>query len=318
MANNKKKSNRSNSMRAKKPKGNKATYGNPLRKTKKKTRGKSASNMKAVCSNTDPFCKHADGAKQFGSGSQSTIPIQCKTSGFIRTNGTGRAAIQIRGSIKNTFRGVSTWTVNKTATWETSQDVPEYADISSYDGQYRVVSFGVHLYNQTAATDSQGIVTLQTTSNFDDVMDLRSSMYIDSKRQSLAGADLYWIGKPQDLRQDFIDVTDTSNSYSCLTIMVEGGAYDTAVLGYDIVLNIEWYPGISSIFSRIATPAQIANPLIDQAITNTSSWTDYAYDHLPSAELTKKAGYFLGHAAATYLGAPPLLTNGVSAILELD
>jgi hypothetical protein len=300
-----------------KPKRMVATYGRPYQPPRPSV---SLNDISMVCSNTDPFCKHADGAKQFGKGSQNTIPMQCRTYAQMPTNASGLGAMQVSPRLIQQFRGVSTYSGTSTATWNAWADAPELASLTAYEGEYRIVSAGIHVFCIAAPTDSSGVVIVNTTQEANTIMQSTSSLYLDSHRTSLAGCDLYCIAKPQNESEKFHSLDAAIQNFSTFTVMVYAGPVSKPAVGIDIFLNIEWYPILETVFARLATPNNVVSPQIDYAIINTSSLTKYVYDHLPSKEVAEKAMKFL---LTAYGGTPRAglsLANSIrmSAIKDVD
>lgn len=312
-----------------KAKSQQPTYGRPIKKANTKI-GRirapriSNSHVEAVCSNIDPFCPAANGAKQFGGGSSNrTIPVRCVSIGNITTNSSGLAVTRIQPSLLVQNQAAATFSGNEVATWGPYLTANPYAALSAYDGQYRIVSFGVHVYGMSAVAVSEGVVSLITTSGADDTLNVYSTLHLDHDRSTLAGADLYWIAKPVDLTQDFVAIDSAAvNSWTNLYIVVSYAHPSTTVIGFEIIMNIEWYPTLPGILSNVATPGWPRKPKVEENVDKTRNVMSYVYNHLPNKDVVKSI-MNVGTAAVSYynpaLGATLSMGSGaVRAIMDVD
>jgi hypothetical protein len=302
------------------------TYGVPMRRANTRIVKRKPDNrfVEAVCSNIDPFCPAADGAKQFGGGaSNKSVPVRCIGLGYVTTTGGGEAITRIQPNLVYTMQDASSITSHAAAGWSTAVPMSAYSELSTYDGQYRIVSFGVHVFSTTAATASQGAVSLVTTAGPDDTLNVGNTMHLDTQRTSLAGLDAYWIAKPADLSQDFVDIASTvKTGWSNLYIVVSAAATSTVVIGYEVIMNIEWYPTLPGILSSVSTPMWSSKPRVESTVDKTRGMMGYVYDHLPNKDVVKTIMNVAGTAATFYNPALGASVNaartGVSMIMDVD
>lgn len=309
--------NKGNQNVRRRPKGMTPTYGQPLAKLNKQAVRTAA---QAVCSNVNPFCKAANGARQFAPGTSSnTLALQCRYSGVFNLPAGGAQVIEFEGRLRNTLRYSATFSGSEVATWNSWVDMPEYAELNALDAYYRVVSFGVHVYCSAASNESQGSVVF-LTSNSQNTVDYASDQYMDVSRRSLAGLDAYWISKADDDKSDFKDVGgNTISPYQSLAVGIYGGNASTTVASYEVVMNIEWYPRTLTIFYRMSRIRPQSNPQIEAAVANTSSFIENVYSYIPDAEVMKHATKHLLGAAAGYLtGGPAGAANYAASAMIMD
>jgi len=248
-----------------------AAYGRP--NTMSNETGVSSTLVEAVCSQIDPFCGHAVGAKLFDRDGSRTIPNQVRYTLPITTDSSGRAAVQFKTQLTEFLRSAATFvgSTGEVATWGTPLDIPDYANYGSYFSSFRVVNAGVRVVCSASLTASQGIVTLITTPGSIDDPDYSLSNYAEVDRFALAELDAHWIAKPLSSTQSsFISTAATyGDSHNVLTVMVQGAAATTSVLFIEVIMNIELTPALgNSIMSRLATPAAPHNTWVEQAGAN--------------------------------------------------
>jgi hypothetical protein len=175
----------------------------------------------------------------------------------------------------------------------------------------------------SAVTVSEGVVSLITTSGADDTLNVYSTLHLDHDRSTLAGSDLYWIAKPVDLSQDFVAIdSEIVSSWTNLYIVASYAHASTTVIGFEIIMNIEWYPTLPGILSNMATPGWPRKPKVEENVDKTRNVMSYVYDHLPNKDVVKSI-MNVGAAAVSYynppLGAALTMGNGaVRAIMDVD
>jgi hypothetical protein len=258
---------------------------------------------------------------------QGTLAMQCRSFQSFNVTNTGKSVLEVRGSLKHAFRASAGITGNTVTSWGATSDMPEYANLAAADAKYRIVSFGVHIFGIMTPTEAKGTVSLVTqTPITDDSFALDSEMYLDVNRNAMSGYDAYWVAKPSDIQFDFVDVANRNESMTTLTIVIDGstaGQGNVPALGVEVIMNIEWYPELTSIYSRLSTPPHPAENKIAEAVTNTQSALNFVYNHLPTKEISQIAKGYLVRRIAGMMMPPQLrgasmLANAAYNVMEVD
>ncbi len=199
----------------------------------------------AVCSQTDPFCSHARGAKLYDRSSTPSIGYQFQQLITMTTNASGLAVTEITaGGFNMGVRSAATFTGSAVATWG-SYVVPTAASwLTSNAYSARVVSFGVRAFNIVSPMNASGLVTVATAASTQSAYDTSSPDYQELERYTLNAHESTWVGKP--VVADFSNYTVVASvsttvptQWTRCYLTVEGGPASTAALSLEIVWNVE-------------------------------------------------------------------------------
>jgi len=241
-------------------------------------KGPSNELITAVCSNLDPFCPHAEGAKLYDRDSSKTFAIQVKSYQGLNTDANGKGAMEVNASLNDSFTTASTITGDAVTAWNAYSTADGYSSIDATFNKYRIVSWGVRVYCSAKATESQGTLILATASDSGISFNVASSSYEEVMRFPLYGADVYWISKAQSYTATKFEAiaTAVSNDWNHLYIGLDNCQASSNVLGIEIVYNLELQVDPLDFFSRATTPAWPDNVLVQQAVAMVASDKDSA------------------------------------------
>ena len=224
--------------------------------------------VEKVCSQIDPFCGHANGAKLFDSNATKTIPWQIRSFQTITTDANGSAAVMLQPCLSSFYRTAQTITGSDVTAWNAYSTVEDYTNMLTYFQEYRIVNCGARVISQASATSSQGIIHMITLPEVSPDINWSSNHFPEIDRYTLAGADLHWISKPHAQNDVFQAIVTTGMPNNALCVAVSGAAAATSVAAIEIVMNVEFTPDTESSFSRVASNAAPCSVAIQQAASN--------------------------------------------------
>lgn len=242
------------------PQPNVATQPRTRRRRRRTRRGRgpqSAANealIERICSQTDPFCEAARGAKLFDRDTSQSVGVQIREFVALTTDASGQCTLQINPRLNDYRRTAATYTGATVATWNAASDIPSYAALGALYDMYRIVSIGARVVPIVAPLSASGLVVWQTTNSAEDV-DLTSDTYNEVHRESLHDCKGAWVGKRYHNTSDYEAFTSTGENMQTVNISVYAGPASTTVLGVEIVMNIEVVPIGDQAGALYATPA---------------------------------------------------------------
>lgn len=259
---------KANIMRPPRPNNNmKGTIG-PSRRNPHRT-----SVVEAVCSQTNPFCMEAKGAKMFDRSMTPSVPYQIVSTGVLATVGvTGQCALQVTcADGYQGYRTAATFAGSAVATWNARVVPSGAAWLTSNVQRYRVVSFGVRYFSVVSPMNASGLVTVATAGESGSAPDFDSADWVEVNRFPLASVEGQWIGKPRDddfaMYNNYTSSSTITNYYTTLNLGVAGGPVGgaTTVLGFEIIWNLECVLSSGNASVHLSTPAAPHNVTVEQA-----------------------------------------------------
>jgi hypothetical protein len=138
---------------------------------------------------------------------------------------------------------------------------PDYAAYVDNCQRYRIVSWGVRVYNILPGLTSQGTVRLITTNSIAGVgLDTTSNLFEEIQLEPVTGLDAYWTSSPTGTTwKEYIYDVDFA-SWTYLIVKLSGVPVSTACAQVEIIYNVEMVPQFGQIGATLATPAASANP----------------------------------------------------------
>lgn len=226
-----------------------------------------------VCGITDPFCQAAYGAKQPDSGSIRTLAFQSVTLWTQNTDSSGRAAIMCG---PHGFKYGLTFTGSVVDTWYATE--LNYNSVSTFSSvsQWRVVSYGIEVFQTASPMDSSGIIGIavlpadkdQVTINGIDFQSqtLASNVYVPCNAHKSIAAIAMQDGKDSKLFNDWSAAgagLATSNGNDVLIAYINGGKASSGIFQVKVTVNYELNFPKESYFNRIATAPAVPAPQVD-------------------------------------------------------
>lgn len=291
-----------------------------------------------ICGNTDPFCPAARGAKQPDSGSIATLAVQSTTLIGPATNANGVAAVVLGPYGYRVATGFTSNTLISTLGTDTLYDgMATFNTIS----QYRVVSFGVEVFNTASAMTSTGwlgvaVVTADVNtvslSNRDILSQaLATNVIVPCNTQRNLAAVSFQDGKQSKLFNDWVPQGGTdvnSNGNDVLIAYMSGGPASAGVFTVKVTINYELSFNTSSYFNRIATKPSVPDPSVDAGKTFVARTISQVVAG-GSGEMQRRVhsaaesfGRMLVRGAGAmiggYLGGPTGAAMGANMIMDVD
>lgn len=264
--------------------------------------------VQRVCSITDPFCSHANGAKLFSNSTARTLPQQFHTRVAINTDTNGNSAMLILPSY-NLLYGFGAVT-SGTATYSTLTG----AGPSMAAASFRIVSWGIKLRKISAPLYASGMLRIRTfgaktgstlvsssvsTYNCDAFEDVpladAHEVCVIGKRLDYSYAKFVTLGhaNPTANVGDWI-----SPGWGAVQIAVEGAPVSTAVLDVEFFFNYEITLPDDDALAQLATP-----PLPDHPIATAAANTVYSTSRNIFREGMRAASQYLEKRAAMAIGS---------------
>nr|WRQ64943.1 hypothetical protein [Sobelivirales sp.] len=230
-----------------------------------------------VCSNTDPFCEAASGAKIPDSSSVRTLAYRNRRVFTLTTSAAGGGALLVTPNYVR--ESVCPMTlVTPPFIYAPTGNIANPDGISGADG-FRIVTCGFIIRNITAPLNSSGMVYIRQLANSYpltsdiDVVAYGSSKALDVSLQMCKEVAVVCSRSSQPIT-DFYDMTDPGvdqrtykvQGFPALTVAVSGAPASTAVLQVEWFVNYEITFDESAAVGRLATPSIASIPLVDDAV----------------------------------------------------
>jgi hypothetical protein len=223
-----------------------------------------------VCSNSNPFCPEANGAKLYDENSSRSLTYQDRFVINITTDANGQAFYAI-GVGARTCYNVATITAGSVSAWGGWAAGSFYSSLSAAAGSYRAVSAGFHFRTTQAWSTATG--SLIITEHVDDPTSVTGFTVGNMRLGPTAelfpvrDADVYFVSKPQGMSATtYTDIASTTIlPFTLGTIAVTGATASTQIGAIEVIVNYEWMPIINTAYTLLSTPAAPVNPTVMQA-----------------------------------------------------
>lgn len=210
---------------------------------------------------TNPFSEQARGQKLPDDDSANSFTAQIRLYYTQTSNASSQGFVQVRPDPMNANLasfGVAAGALNTVATNTINPDAAAYINSAA---EYRIVSFGVRVYNILPALTTQGtvrLITMNRSAQNGDV--ITSNLFSEIQEFPLYGLDVHWVSKPIGVEYKSY-INDVSNhSWQMMGVFLDGVPASTEVLRLEVVYNIEAIPRFGSIPASISTPGLPSNP----------------------------------------------------------
>lgn len=230
-----------------------------------------------VCSNLDPFCSSAHGAKLFDSNASPSLTFHSRQLFTVTTDASGNAMIWVTANPQKCIME-ATFSSGVVASWlEESNSF--YTLVGTSMNSFRVVSYGVRFNTtQSYMTATGTLVASETSQNYDSTIvgqnPLSTNLGLTVKTMPLRDASLQWFGRPRGVEStEYQQTWGADLAYTQLLLGFSGTA--SANIGYlEVIINYEWMPGTNTPFAAWATPAAPHIPEVINARSNVASSVD--------------------------------------------
>lgn len=229
--------------------------------------------VERICSNFDPFCQAAMGAKLFD---ENTIPSMTYTSRQIfpiTLDANGVALVWFNNSYRNYF--MTATIVAGTVTGWTATDSDAYSSLTTAMSRWRVVSTGLKYFTTQAWTSASGYINIsEITEPYNSAnLPVANSLRLGPRVTSvpLRDAKFVMIGRGKGMQTRTYKVPDDIESGYSGTMLYFNGAANTLVGYVEAITNFEWIPDAYTSYQLYTTPAAPHVPMIMDAVGDLSS-----------------------------------------------
>lgn len=284
-----------------------------MRTTNPKVSSQLSRHVHAVCSITDPFCQHANGAKYFVESSARTLPFQNHFRYTLATNSEGYGSVIITPGY-NVFTALGAMT-GGTAAYTTYLSTGGIASPATY----RIVSWGVKVRKISAPLYASGMVRIRgfAVKDGSTLGSVVINTYNCDASEDLplqSCAEMCVVGRRIDYTHTKFNapiatnpgssVTDwVSPGWAAYTISIDGGPASTGVFDLEFFVNYELTFSDSDSNALLCTPPLPPNPAASAA----ASAVYTAGKGIFTNGVVAAAKWIEGKAAtavATYFGGP--------------
>lgn len=226
-----------------------------------------------VCSQINPFCAEALGAKIHDVSSAKTLTSCVRKIINITTNADGNAFYTFLPNLV-LIGTVATIDGGGTITAFTGLGaVPNYVAYDENCKRYRTVSFGTRFVPTVAALENSGALIAteldfppSTGTNYNSV-----NLSPVNIVRSIPGDPLFFVSRPTDIEYtDFktIDSGEPAGQRTCVSIAITGAQPSTTIGIVEFVMNVELVPTANTVGGLFPTTAAPAVPLIQNVASN--------------------------------------------------
>lgn len=225
----------------------------------------------AICSQSNPFCPEANGAKLMDENSARSVTWQHRSSATISSDAAGLAMVAVSGGALDMIR-LATLAAGVTSAWGASVNSSLYTTIGTTSGdQQRIVSWGFRFKTTLPYTTASGLMIVTETSA--DIVNVTSAVGQDPGNMRLGNVaesyavrdgDIYFIGRPLGApSNEYQNINNPGSGHFTTALLALTGCAASSVIGYlETVINYEWTPRIGTSMAVMATPAAPANPAV--------------------------------------------------------
>lgn len=214
-----------------------------------------------ICSITNPFCKAAQGARLPDPSPTRSFPLTVREH-FGYTTATGNMVVAIRARPNQPLLAATTTVTYPNATTGAGVSLTDNTVLSGSVGEYRIVSFGVRIYNSAAPTAQEGIIRLMT--QYTDysaatAYNYGSSLYEDTIVLPAAQKEIYWVAKPNGPEALNFRPWTSASDWNAILIVCEN-INTSAAINFEVVMHLECTPQLGTIPAALALPALDEKP----------------------------------------------------------
>lgn len=231
--------------------------------------------VEMVCSNLDPFCPAAQGAKLYDQNGSPSLPYTNRTILSVNTNAQGYAMIWVTGSPRDALNVATVDASGFVTAWTSNPASPFYnlTTLTPQAQNWRVVSMGAKFITTQAWTDAIGLILqTDTNQNYDSTLVGQSCGDANMGRCKLfptRDAKISWLSVPRGTES-----TEYVDSYTADLARNQGifsfaGCKASSTIGYlELVIHYEFLPTAGGGLYPFATPAAPHVPAVMSARAN--------------------------------------------------
>lgn len=276
----------------------------PLRRPRP-TAGPGHSLVPLACSQFDPFCPHARGAKVLDENATNTFTFTSYELMTATSNATGYSYLEFGPSVRQARNAATIDAAGVVTGTGTTNSVPNYTELLAQADAYRIVSYGVHIMGISNAMTSSGFVRVESANSFIPIGGTYGTFSTDAQMYPLKpGLEVHWVSKPSggadSIEFKRVDSQLLGNDYprTGVRIWTVGAPPDTPIMTVEIVMHIECTPKIGTLLATTATPGAQSMPHVMTAARNAAATAISSQ----SGSTTSFSAYLKRHAAQAIMG----------------
>lgn len=289
--------------------------------------GNSSANslIHAVCSNMNPFCEAARGAKLHDSNAAPSIPYQSRDLIIVTSDANGIAGI-MTGSASSALAFNATVVAGLVTAWTTVGSSSFYNQFNASTQSCRIVSQGFRFRTTQSYMDATGsliVVKCGPTLGSTGQSVVSVSQGLQSEFTPVRDASIECVAVPLGIQAtEYVDVT-TRNNYNTFQLFFSGCTPSTQIGTIEMITNYEFIVKSDNALSTLSTQAAADIPQVLSIRSNTltsSPWINkftsaLTSDHNWMDAVSKNIGR-LGNMASTVANLFPAgrAANGIRSL----
>jgi hypothetical protein len=228
-----------------------------------------------VCSNFDPFCQAAVGAKQFDSNTMPSLTYQNRMVHAVVTDANGFAAVWFNNTPTG-YYALGTVTGGNVASW-LGVDSNFLTSVTATNlSQWRIVSSGMRYFTTQSWSTASGFINVTEMSQtyFSGFTGFpANSLRLGpiSKTVALRDAQITFVARSKGMKAREYQETSAGDSGYTGCLLYFAGTPSTTIGHIEFSTNYEWTADPNSAFQLFASPAAEHKPVILDAVTHMSS-----------------------------------------------
>lgn len=234
--------------------------------------------VEKVCSNYDPFCQAARGAKLFDENTAPSLTYSSRDVFPLTTNANGVALVWFNGSPSNTW-ATATVVAGAVTAWTAAQST-FYNNVTLAGlARWRTVSGGIrYMTTQAWSTATGHMIVTETTESLDVAVvgQVAGSLTLGPLAHTIPLRDAQFTCVQRQLGMNaktYKEATSHNPYYTGFTVYANGTPSTT--IGYiEVVVNYEWIPDASTVYQAFSTPAAPNIPLVTNAVATLATGTN--------------------------------------------
>jgi len=287
------------------------------KKTKQKSKGKASRKrlVEAVCSQIDPFCKYAVGAKMYDSSTWPSHTITSRKLIEVVTDANGAYALRFDSLPANYYKEATTIVSNVVTVYGSANEMTNYAQQNVLYSHFRIVTSGLKFFSSVDEDKSKGLVTVMTDYENDESVlhGLLSTAVADVSRTRLRDAEVTWIAVSSTATGEYREFDSTATAddpqNSRCVFAITGATASTSVGYLELVTHYECRSNYASAAAASTTPAAPRNHLVTSIVSNVAKQLEPATiaNHITTGKRVVKAIEDVMDTVGGMLSAAPYL-----------
>jgi len=215
----------------------------------------------AVCSQIDPFCDRAVGAKMYDESSWPSHTLTATKLVPVGTDANGNFALLFSSLPTYYFQTAAGFTGTVVSSWNTHVDIDNNAAHVNQFSYFRVVSSGLRFYSTVNSDADKGLVTIATdySGSVTNLPDILATTFAEAERLPLRDCDITWVAMNTSANhseyRSFSTSTPSEMPATSIALLGVTGAAASTTVGYvELVTHYECRATTTGYLGPSATP----------------------------------------------------------------